>query len=360
MKNDSLKDKVSIVIPIYNMERYLARCLDSILSQSYQNYEVLLIDDGSVDSSEQIANKYLHDIRFHYFYQENLGVSAARNKGVNNAVGQWIAFVDPDDYLDTDYLYSLMSNIKPDTDIISCCAVCDGTGKEIHFFDGDTIFGDEDHSGKVGKKELLLELINVQYGAKTVRETAIGVPWGKIYRKALFDDNNLRFDTRLFRMQDNIFNMYAFNCSRDVVYIDKPLYIYNLDNIKNFGRKYTPRVKQYSTLVSVLRYEFLKKQNLLDDSEIYREFCWEILRNADNMLRKYFLHKDNKKRKKDIIIEMEEEFRKDIFKTVFLNKEVVHSFLREKNWIVKIRIYLLIKRMYRLLFAFDYLVQVIR
>lgn len=364
---------ISIVIPVYNMEQYLARCLDSVLAQTFPNYEVLIIDDGSVDGSKEIAKEYLRDMRFRYYYQKNSGVSAARNRGIDEAEGRWITFIDPDDYLYENYLAVLMEGVTHDADIVSCCCICDGSGEVIHFYNGNTVFQRGYTEGNIqdksylqyfdtpiSKRDLLLELMNMQYSSATRRWTAIGVPWGKLYRRSLLNDNSLRFDTRLFRLQDNIFNMFSFDCCRDVVYIDRPLYVYNLDNITDYDRKYNPKAKVYFPLVSEIRYTFLHDHNLLCDPDIYREYCGEVLGNADGLLKKYFLHKDNRKSVRETVCEMRELFSREIFASIFQDTTAIKYCLKKRSISGKVRMYLLIKENYRLLLRFDRLIQMLR
>ena len=96
---------ISIIVPIYNVENYLRQCLDSIVSQTYQNFECLLINDGSSDNSADICREYIEkDSRFRYFEKENVGVSSARNLGIERSKGQYITFIDSDDWVDSEYL----------------------------------------------------------------------------------------------------------------------------------------------------------------------------------------------------------------------------------------------------------------
>ena len=96
---------ISIIVPIYNVENYLRQCLDSIVSQTYQNFECLLINDGSSDNSADICREYIEkDSSFRYFEKENVGVSSARNLGIERSKGQYITFIDSDDWVDSEYL----------------------------------------------------------------------------------------------------------------------------------------------------------------------------------------------------------------------------------------------------------------
>ena len=95
--------KISVIVPVYNAEKSLCRCIDSILTQTYQDFELLLIDDGSKDSSGAICDSYVaKDSRIKVFHKPNGGVSSARNLGIDNAQGEWLTFVDADDYLSYD------------------------------------------------------------------------------------------------------------------------------------------------------------------------------------------------------------------------------------------------------------------
>ena len=115
-------EKISVIVPVYNAEQYLNRCLDSIIRQTYKNIEILLIDDGSTDKSLDICKEYENkDARIIVIHQENKGVSAARNNGLEHAVGEYIAFVDSDDYIDTNMYQSMLEiSRRYNADIVLC------------------------------------------------------------------------------------------------------------------------------------------------------------------------------------------------------------------------------------------------
>ena len=114
--------EISVIVPIYNSEKYLKACLDSLAVQTMENLEVLLIDDGSVDSSRQICEMYCERYScFHYYYKENGGLSDARNFGLERLRGKYIAFVDSDDYVEPDFLQAMWEQAKKDEVQIVCC-----------------------------------------------------------------------------------------------------------------------------------------------------------------------------------------------------------------------------------------------
>ena len=103
-----MEDLISVIVPVYNVEKYLNRCVDSIINQTYKNLEIILVDDGSTDNCGKICDEYAKiDIRIKVIHKKNGGLSDARNNGIKEAIGKWITFVDSDDYLKSDFLYNL-------------------------------------------------------------------------------------------------------------------------------------------------------------------------------------------------------------------------------------------------------------
>ena len=112
---------ISVIVPVYNVEEYLEECLESIQYQTYTDIEVILVNDGSTDSSKEICERFCQaDSRFRLINQENKGQSAARNRGVKESVGQFIMFVDSDDIINKDVLEVLLPYMKKDVDIVEC------------------------------------------------------------------------------------------------------------------------------------------------------------------------------------------------------------------------------------------------
>ena len=114
--------KVSVIVPVYNAEKYLHRCVNSLLGQSYSNFELLLIDDGSPDNSSNICDHYaLKDSRIRVFHKDNGGVASARQCGLDNAVGEYIIHCDPDDWVEGDMLWELYNKARDENaDLVIC------------------------------------------------------------------------------------------------------------------------------------------------------------------------------------------------------------------------------------------------
>ena len=178
---------ISIIIPIYNAEKQLERMLRSIQTQSLTEYEVIMIDDGSTDKSASICKAMVkEDCRFQYYYQENQGVSIARNNGLKKTAGEFIAFVDADDEIDPNYL-EVLRNACQHSDIAICDTVVESNGIEIKRFTGDY-----DKLSREQAINLLLsrKIINSGPGAKLFKRSVIGTidyPLMKTYEDILFN-----------------------------------------------------------------------------------------------------------------------------------------------------------------------------
>lgn len=187
---------VSIIVPIYNVEKYLRRCIDSILSQTFISFELLLIDDGSTDASGAICDEYaLMDRRIHVTHQINRGVSAARNVGLDKSVGKYVCFVDSDDWVTSDYLATLMEQVQ---------------GFDVLFFGFFLKYNDESSMSlslrrqcavnEIEKEQLMLSLCKNDTGYNV-----LGYAFDKIFRRNLIEKYNLRFDENICLGEDEIF-----------------------------------------------------------------------------------------------------------------------------------------------------------
>lgn len=290
---------VSVILPIYNAEKYLSECITSILNQTYSDLQIILVDDGSVDNSLKVCKSFQKkDDRILYLSQKNSGVSVARNKGLSIATGKWIMFVDPDDKLKPTIIERLLSKVDSKTDIVACS--CYGfndqsySQMEAHFFKGERVFD-------VNKTDLYLQLLNINYGQYSKVFTAIGVPWGKIYRKSFIEKYQLSFDPNLRRMQDNIFNMYAFYYARKIYYLDQALYYYRLDNINSFNDKNLTKLKDIFLPVIKARYKELNKLGLINNSQIYSAYINETANLFLEIVRGILLTKQDVNNIKDIM-----------------------------------------------------------
>lgn len=207
-------DKVSVIVPVYNVGKYLRKCVKSILNQTYNNIEIILIDDGSNDNSGEICDKFAEiDKRIIVKHKCNEGVSAARNDGISIAKGKYICFVDGDDYVAQDYVEYLINLIKKFNTSIAL------TFGFFTSYDQKQVYRDEIRtiSGEDATEALLCYQI------------PIGV-YCKIFKKSFIDENILRFRTDLFIGEGFNFNASSFQLASSVGIGYRKIYHYRLDN----------------------------------------------------------------------------------------------------------------------------------
>lgn len=216
---------ITVIVPIYNTEAYLCRCIDSILQSSYTDFELILVNDGSDDCSPEICRRYCEsDDRIKFIEQAHRGVSAARNKGIEESHGEWIVFVDSDDFITYDFLeliaeknhqcYNLLifDHIqlkKKKRKKISACTKVDDICKHEY-----------------GKKDIMLLIENLLYSRQLVKggSTSLISPCAKAYKKSVIDKYIIRFPEDIVIGEDRLFNLKYFMRIQSSVYIEKAVY----------------------------------------------------------------------------------------------------------------------------------------
>lgn len=219
--------KFSIIIPVYNSEKFLKRCVDSILKQTYSNLEIILVDDGSVDMSSKICDDYsLKDGRVKVFHKENGGVSSARNYGIEVSTGDYISFVDSDDYIDSNMYELLAKKINEEnSDVVICNIYFENERHESIF--------DYNHPNFNFKKN---DYPTNSFFIKSIS----GYVWNKVFsRKLIFniDGSFVRFNNDISMAEDDLFNYDIFNKNKKInySYINDKLYHYvlNINGVSN-------------------------------------------------------------------------------------------------------------------------------
>ena len=215
------KIKLSIIVPVYNTEQYLEKCLDSLVKQTLKEIEIILINDGSPDNSEVIIKKYLkmyNNIK--YIKKDNGGLSSARNEGLKHVQGEYIGFVDSDDYVKVDMFEKMYNKIiKDKSDIVICDMVYELNGKDI----SDTNFKD---FGILNKNEAILMYLDNNY----FRAHVIN----KIFKKELF--TGLTFlEGEVYEDVDIFYKL--LHKSSKISFIDEKLYFYNQGNFQSITKR---------------------------------------------------------------------------------------------------------------------------
>ena len=214
-----VRDLVSIIVPVYNSEKYLHRCIESIINQTYKNIEIILINDGSVDDSGKICDAYaLSDKRIRVIHAENSGPAAARNVGIENSKGSFIFFVDSDDFIEADILCLLIKNYRRhDADIIigDFNKIRNGSPEGRH---KETLF-----NSKLLIKQDIVEYARC-YLKRPNKFLLFAYSWGKLFRASIIKDNSISFDTNLHTFEDVAFNYDYLKHTSTVFYVEEALY----------------------------------------------------------------------------------------------------------------------------------------
>ena len=201
------KVDISIIVPIYNAEKYIAKCLDSLINQTKKEIEIILINDGSTDNTEEIIKKY-QDERIKYYENKNQGIGKTRNFGIDKATGKYILFVDSDDYLDVNTCQVLFDRAeKDDLDLTVCDFYKVYDNQKIEEVKLGT-FSDT----TLEKTPSLINYINLS-------------PWNKLYRSSLIKENNIRFVENL-KYEDAPFVIEALDKAKKIGKVDKCLNYY--------------------------------------------------------------------------------------------------------------------------------------
>ena len=235
---------ISVIVPVYNTEQYLRRCIDSVLAQTYQDFELLLIDDGSKDSSGAICDEYAaQDARVRVFHKENGGVSSARNMGLDNAQGEWITFVDADDYIEENFLKSFEGNLDADLVVGNSFVLNEHSNERKEL---NRILS--------GKNENIKDFLNTN-----LQELICRTPWGKLYRANIIAD--LRFNENMRLGEDTLFNLCYFRRITNISVqcnVLRSSYVYI--ELENCCKKYQMSVQEsvcYMTQI-LIAYDSLK------------------------------------------------------------------------------------------------------
>ena len=226
--------KISIIIPVYNVERYLPRCLDSVLAQTFADFELLLIDDGSPDRSPAICDQYAaKDPRIQVFHKPNGGVSSARNLGIDHAQGSFIAFIDADDYIEPNFLEEMLNAMNRYNADLVCCGVYEGEKNDGSY----AYIRKTDKDKKFTRNEMLIEML--------APDSCGSAPFNKLYKASIIKSNQIRFPEDMKYWEDSCFVIkYTSHCAQ-TAYISNVLYHYVANDTSVTHKKLTTNTIDY-------------------------------------------------------------------------------------------------------------------
>ena len=269
--------KISVIVPVYNVENYLSECIDSLINQTFNDIEIILINDGSTDRSGEICRKYSeNDNRILFIDKKNEGVSIARNTGLSIAKGEYIAFVDSDDFIDRNMLKIMYDKaIKTKAEIIRC---------------NSRILREVSKNNILKETEVCSKILNkVEFKEEIVKnDIVIGnnamVVWGNLYKRDIIESNKLKFEQ--ICLEDYLFNMQYFKYVEKYCWISNRLYNYRVLN-NSLSRTFNPNIFNDLLFVENERQIFFKELDMLDkDNEILAS-KW-LLKYIDSII--YLMH----------------------------------------------------------------------
>lgn len=288
MQKGAGKDEgmVSIIVPVYNVEKYLDQAVRSVLGQTCPDWELLLINDGSSDGSLAVCRKYEKmDSRIRAFDKENGGVSSARNMGLKEAGGEWVTFLDGDDWLEENCLENALKETDEKTDIV-CWNYWENAGtsqKRNQPLRPSYISIDQ-------PKQLIWTAMFPQYSLKKEGKNFAGIKSSctKLIRRRILD-SELKFDTAVKIGEDALFSAMCFEKAQKVVFIDQYLYHYRMDNT-SATRKLRPDIREVYRNTLRAFHCFLEKYPGETISSCYGGLAYACVARS---LEKYYFHPEN-------------------------------------------------------------------
>lgn len=258
-----LNEKISVILPIYGVEKYLDECMEHIVNQTYQNLEIIMIDDGSKDNCPKMCDEWARkDSRIRVIHKKNAGLGFARNSGLEIATGKYVVFIDSDDFIDNNMiqvLYEQLIKNKADTVYCGINRVYNNFIEEVPMIYGDEIFQGND---------IRIKILYRMLGQSPERDDGTYFymsVWHALYSMDLIKKNNIKFfSEREFMCEDIGFHIQYLFYAKKVVHVAKPLYYYRL-NIGSLSTKFDPnrfeRIKKlYIQILDLLEKRFEEKE----------------------------------------------------------------------------------------------------
>ena len=245
--------RVSIIIPCYNSERYLRACMDTVLAQTMTDFEAILVDDGSSDGTLALARKIAdEDPRVSVYHQENSGVSAARNLGLDHACGEWITFVDSDDLLPADALETMLQGTADCVDMVVCAHEtfdeCGNTQKVIPQTRWMDLHGEE------LRRAVCLRLIE--------GDCILNIMCNKLHRKSVIDRENIRLAPGVRIAEDALFNLEAALCGNGIAYVNRVTYRYRTHSASAMHTQAAGELLRHTPWLNAMR-EMLERRGVM-------------------------------------------------------------------------------------------------
>lgn len=249
--------KISVIVPVYKVENYLDKCIESIQNQSYSDIEIILVDDGSPDNCGKICDEYAkNDTRIKVLHKENAGVSVARNTGMAAATGEYIMFVDSDDYIDENMISDMVSHLPADIVICGLKYVnTDGTVLDLYFLDSEE---------SITREEFIDSYFEI-----AERRHIFGGPVNKLFKKKIISEHNLEFNPEISICEDTLFVIEYLKKSENVSLVSKPYYNYVRYGSDTLTCKYNDNAFEICKMLYKEKLELVKASEKYNMSYMY-------------------------------------------------------------------------------------------
>lgn len=254
---------ISIIVPVYQSERFLLTLVDSVISQPFPNWELILVDDGSTDNSSMLCDSFSNnDSRIIVIHKSNCGVSSARNSGIEAARGEWLWFCDSDDYITSDSLILFAEATKePDIDLV--------TASYVRYHENELI--DDTRPGE-NKKVSVQQYLDGTCISPHIRYNEFYI-WNKLMRLSIINDYRLRFNETINYFEDDLFAyQYISHCTKSVYCLGKPVYVYfkrSIGQSASSTKFYDPQKSPGRLYAFILSYEAIKAAHISRKTEKY-------------------------------------------------------------------------------------------
>ena len=313
--------KISIVIPVYNVEKYITQCLESVQKQTFKDFEVIIIDDGSPDESYKIYQRYAdNDCRFKIVKKQNAGVSEARNTGIEEATGDFVMFIDSDDWMEEtacEVLYNEALKNQADLIVADAYTVEGNVRKRIRVFKDPFVTSDRKFI-----RDYQRSCLGYAYNPMPVDKynvTGIGSPWNKLFRRSVIVEHCLRFDPYVKGIfDDNLFTMHFLSVAGRVSYVPEPVYDYRIVS-QSLTQSYKANTLDISRRIFERIEEFISEQ---EDPDFFKKaYYMYVIRRFSAELNVYYFAGKNPAPLRQRLSEMKRILRTEPYRAALQNVE---------------------------------------
>lgn len=260
--------QLSIIVPIYNAEKYISGCIRSLLSQNFMNFELILVDDGSEDTSGEICDEYAKtNRRIHVIHQQNEGVSSARNTGIKNASGKYVAFVDADDTIEPN-MYSTMITRAEQSELDYVICGYNEIRKQKEYQRSLSL----PDNTVMNRGDIIDKLLYSIFSSENI----INSPWNKLYKRNLLQQHGIMFPNRR-RAEDWLFNIRYLENAQSALYINEPLYNYVRNNESVMSRVLSEQYEIWKENAQIRKEIAERYQMAVDWKEVNKNFLMGVI-----------------------------------------------------------------------------------